>query len=142
MNASQADTMNGAMGVPGDTNGTAHNTADAARDSAAAAVSVERSTSAIVSRLGLVALCPQQVENGLWNAAVVRRVSAAMTHDKLYNEETEVTARDGEVILDGPDGVDVKVTPEAAERTADNLIDGAVKARGQRRLLRLPHKAQ
>ena len=43
---------------------------------------------------------------------------------------------------DGPDGVDVKVTPEAAERTADNLIEGAVKARGQRRLLGLPHKAQ
>jgi hypothetical protein len=55
-----------------------------------------------------------------------------MTPDKLYDEATKVTAKDGEVILDGPDAVDVKVTPEAAEETADNLIEGAVMARGQR----------
>ena len=65
-----------------------------------------------------------------------------MTRDKLYDEATEVTAKDGEVILDGPDEVDVKVTPEAAEETADNLVEGAVKARGQRRLKDLPHKAR
>ena len=41
--------------------------------------------------------------------------------DKLYEEATEATAKDGEVILDGPDAVDVKVTPEAAEETADKL---------------------
>lgn len=63
-----------------------------------------------------------------------------MTKDKLYDEATAVTAEDGEVILDGPDAVDVKVTPEAAEQTADNLIDGALRARGQRRLRNLPHK--
>jgi len=63
-----------------------------------------------------------------------------MTKDKLYDEATAVTAEDGEVILDGPDAVDVKVTPEAAEQTADNLIDGALRARGQRRLGNLPHK--
>ena len=63
-----------------------------------------------------------------------------MLDDKLYDEATEVTARDGAVILDGPDGVDVQVTPEAAEQTADNLVEGAVKARGQRRLRNLPHK--
>jgi hypothetical protein len=63
-----------------------------------------------------------------------------MTRDKLYDEATEVTAKDGEVILDGPDAVDVKVTPEAAEETADNLLEGAVKARGQRRLKDLPHR--
>lgn len=63
-----------------------------------------------------------------------------MGSDKLYDEATEVTATNGEVILDGPDGVDVKVTPEAAEQTADNLIEGAVKARGQRRLNGFPHK--
>jgi hypothetical protein len=60
--------------------------------------------------------------------------------DKLYDEATEVTAKDGEVVLDGPDAVDVKITPEAAEQTADNLIDGAVMARGQRRLKNLPHR--
>ena len=62
-----------------------------------------------------------------------------MTDSKLYDEATEVSARDGEVILDGPDGVDVKVTPEAAEQTADRLIDRAVIARGQRRLKNLSH---
>jgi hypothetical protein len=66
----------------------------------------------------------------------------AMTQDKVYDEATKVTAKDGEVILDGPDAVDVKITPEAAEETADNLIDGAVKAAGQRHLKDLPHKPQ
>lgn len=64
-----------------------------------------------------------------------------MARDKLYDEATDVTAKDGEVILDGPDAVDVKITPEAAEETADNLIEGAVEARGQRRLKDLPHRA-
>ena len=65
-----------------------------------------------------------------------------MNQDKLYDEATEVSAEDGEVILDGPDGVDVKITPEAAEQTADNLIHGAAKAAGQRRLKNLPHRPQ
>ena len=60
--------------------------------------------------------------------------------DKLYDEATEVTAKDGEVILDGPDGVDVKITPEAAEKTADNLIDGAVMALGQQRMKNISHR--
>ena len=51
-----------------------------------------------------------------------------MVDDKVYDEATNVTAKDGEVILDGPDGVDVKVTPEAAEQTATNLEDEAVEA--------------
>lgn len=63
-----------------------------------------------------------------------------MTRDKLYDEATDVTAKDGEVILDGPDGVDVKITPEAAQETAENLIEGAAMAAGQRRLKGLPHK--
>ncbi len=65
-----------------------------------------------------------------------------MHDDKLYDEATEVTAKDGEVILDGPDGVDVRVTPEAAEQTADNLIEEAVRARGQRRMRGNAHRAQ
>ncbi|QIK95525.1 hypothetical protein G7076_02655 [Sphingomonas sp. HDW15A] len=63
-----------------------------------------------------------------------------MTRDKLYDEATHVTAEDGEVFLEGPDAVDVRVTPEAAEQTADNLLEGAVKARGQRRLKTLSHR--
>ena len=62
-----------------------------------------------------------------------------MQRDHLYDEATEVTAEEGEVFLDGPDGVDVRVTPEAAEQTAYNLLEGAVKARGQRRLKGLSH---
>ena len=62
-----------------------------------------------------------------------------MHDDKLYDEATKVTAEDGEVILDGPDGVDVKVTPEAAEQTADNLVEEAIRARGQRRMKDDPH---
>ena len=63
-----------------------------------------------------------------------------MHRDKLYDEATEVTAEDGEVILDGPDAVDVRITPEAAEQTADNLLHGAAKAAGQRRLKNMPHQ--
>ena len=63
-----------------------------------------------------------------------------MAREKLYDEATKVTAKNGEVILDGPDAIDVKVTPEAAEETADNLIAGVAEARGQRRLKDLPHK--
>ena len=65
-----------------------------------------------------------------------------MHRDTPYDETTKVTAEDGEVILDGPDGVDIKITPEAADQTADNLIKGAAKAAGQRRLSKLPHRAK
>lgn len=50
---------------------------------------------------------------------------------KIYDEPTEVTAKDGNVVLDGPDGVDVSVTPEAAEETSNRLFDAAAEARGQ-----------
>jgi hypothetical protein len=65
-----------------------------------------------------------------------------MVDDTVFDEATKVTAKDGEVILDGPDGVDVRVTPEAAEETADNLIKGAAEAAGQRRFKNFPHRLQ
>ena len=65
-----------------------------------------------------------------------------MGDDKIYNEATVVTASDGEVVLDGPDGVDVKMTPEAAEQTAINLEDASVEARGQRRFKNMPHRPE
>jgi len=65
-----------------------------------------------------------------------------MVDNTVFDEATKVTAKDGEVILDGPDGVDVKVTPEAAEETADNLIEGAAEAAGQRRFKNHPHRPQ
>ena len=57
-----------------------------------------------------------------------------MSDDKTecFDEATKVSAKGGEVILDGPDGVDVKLTPEAARETSTRLWDGAAKAKGQR----------
>ena len=52
---------------------------------------------------------------------------------QCYDEATKVSAKDGEVILDGPDGVDVKLSPEAARETSTRLWDGAAKAKGQRK---------
>lgn len=50
----------------------------------------------------------------------------------LFDEPTEVSATNGEVVLDGPDGVDVKLTPEAARETSNRLWDGAAKAASQK----------
>jgi hypothetical protein len=55
-----------------------------------------------------------------------------MQDDEIYEEPSEVTAKDGCVKLDGPDSVDVALTPEAAEETAERIFDGVVMARGQR----------
>jgi hypothetical protein len=67
-----------------------------------------------------------------------------MTIDKyqVYDDPSEVAAVDGAVKLDGPDAVDVAMTPEAAEETSERLIDEAVKARGQRRLQNYPHRSR
>ena len=50
----------------------------------------------------------------------------------IYDEASEVDAEDGVVVQKGPDDVDVRLTPEAAEETSDRLNTGAMKARGQR----------
>jgi hypothetical protein len=50
----------------------------------------------------------------------------------IYDEASEVEAEDGVVSLKGPDAVDVRLTPDAAEETSDRLGTGAMKARGQR----------
>lgn len=52
--------------------------------------------------------------------------------DKVYDEPTKVDAEDGNVVLDGPDGVDVSMTPDAALETSDRLLFGATQAMGQR----------
>ena len=52
----------------------------------------------------------------------------------IYPEPSDVTAVDGTVQVDGPDNVDVSMTPEAAEETSDRLAEESVRARGQRRL--------
>lgn len=55
----------------------------------------------------------------------------AMSKDKTYNEPSEVEAKDGEVLVDGPDGIDVKLTPGAAIETSDRLLAAGAEAHGQ-----------
>ncbi|NUS99645.1 MAG: hypothetical protein HOP96_01560 [Sphingomonas sp.] len=55
-----------------------------------------------------------------------------MTNNTIYDEPGDVDAEDGIVSLKGPDAVDIKLTPDAAEETSERLNTGAMKARGQR----------
>ncbi len=55
-----------------------------------------------------------------------------MNDRTIYDEPSDVDADDGDVIIKGPDAVDVRLTPDAAEETSDRLSTGAMKARGQR----------
>jgi len=51
--------------------------------------------------------------------------------DKAYSDPSEVTAEDGEVMVDGPDGIAFAFTPDAAAETSERLLIGAATARGQ-----------
>jgi hypothetical protein len=55
-----------------------------------------------------------------------------MTESEIYDEPSEIDAEDGAVVMKGPDAVDVRLTPTAAEETSERLLQGAMKARGQR----------
>lgn len=48
-----------------------------------------------------------------------------------YASPSDVSAEQGEVILEGPDGVAVTLTPDAAEETARRMLDAAAEARRQ-----------
>ena len=50
----------------------------------------------------------------------------------IYDEASEIDAEDGVVSVKGPDAVDVRLTPDAAEETSERLNTGSMKARGQR----------
>jgi hypothetical protein len=63
-----------------------------------------------------------------------------MDKGTVYEEPSAVSAEEGSVEIDGPDAVDVTMTPEAAEETSERLNAEAVRARGQRRLGRLTHR--
>ena len=58
----------------------------------------------------------------------------------LFEEPSEVKAVDGCVEVEGPDEVDIALTPEAAQETSDRLLGQAFKARGQKRMRHHPHK--
>lgn len=58
--------------------------------------------------------------------------------EKIYNEPSNVRAKDGTVKVEGPDAVEVAMTPDAAEMTGDRLIEESVRARGQHRLKDVP----
>ena len=62
--------------------------------------------------------------------------------EKTYAEPSEVTAEAGTVHIEGPDSINVTLTPEAAEETSNRLLEGAFKARGQRHLKDYPHQAK
>ena len=64
-------------------------------------------------------------------------VSNAPTSD----QPCQVSAEEGQVLLNGIEGVDATLTPEAAEQTGDRLIEESVRARGQRRMKDNPHRA-
>ena len=51
--------------------------------------------------------------------------------NKLHDEASNVTAEEGQVMVDGPDGVAVSMTPDAAAETSDRLLHGAAEAQGQ-----------
>ncbi len=51
--------------------------------------------------------------------------------DKIYDTPSEVTVEDGSIAVEGPDGVDVRLTPEAALETSDRLPNRATEAHGR-----------
>ena len=51
---------------------------------------------------------------------------------KPYDTPTKTDAVDGEVTLDGPDGVGLSMTPKAAEESGRRLFESARKAARQR----------
>lgn len=51
--------------------------------------------------------------------------------DRIYDEPSVVEAEDGNVVVDGPDGVAVLLTPDAAAETSDRMLAAAAEAQGQ-----------
>jgi hypothetical protein len=66
------------------------------------------------------------------NAPVVPHVACPLSHDRAYDTPSEVKAEAGEVVVDGPDGVAVSLTPDAALETSQRLLEGGLMAQGQR----------
>jgi len=58
-------------------------------------------------------------------------VGLFMMDQQVYDKPSDVDADSGDVIVKGPDAVDVRLTPKAAEETSDRLLEASLKARGQ-----------
>jgi len=54
-----------------------------------------------------------------------------MMEQTVHDTASEVTAEDGQVMLDGPDGTAVSLTPEAAIETSERLFEQGLKGKGQ-----------
>ena len=52
-----------------------------------------------------------------------------MASVKPYSEPSDVGVEEGQVIVDGPDGVAVTFMPDAARETGHRMIDAAGRAR-------------
>jgi hypothetical protein len=57
-----------------------------------------------------------------------------MRENGVYEKPGKAFADQGQVMLDGPDGIAVSMTPEAAEGTAHELLRAASDAKAQRAL--------
>ena len=51
---------------------------------------------------------------------------------KPTDRPLEVAAEEGEVLIEGPDGIALSMTPEAAEESSNRLYNSTAEARGQR----------
>jgi hypothetical protein len=56
----------------------------------------------------------------------------AMTSEQPWDEPSKVGAEEGAVVVDGPDGVAITLTPDAAIETSERLLEGGLMAQGQR----------
>nr|WP_093087286.1 hypothetical protein [Sphingobium sp. AP50] len=54
-----------------------------------------------------------------------------MSTSRIYNDIGTASADTGLVMLDGPDGIAITLTPDAAEGTGQALIRAAEEARAQ-----------
>ncbi|MBA2934388.1 hypothetical protein HZF05_09785 [Sphingomonas sp. CGMCC 1.13654] len=54
-----------------------------------------------------------------------------MIHATSILSKSKAVAEEGLVLLDGPDGIAISMTPDAAEETGTSLIAAAREARGQ-----------
>lgn len=55
-----------------------------------------------------------------------------MADNKVSDEPIQVDAEDGDVVLTASDAIHLRLTPPAAEESSERLLEGAMKARGQR----------